>query len=111
MRGDGTQREIKLFCPSLSNIVVPIIVWEEERLDLGSIASTFGLDPSTLKINGHFISRGVDFIASSVTWKSLLSFFSVRGFSTDPLILQGNLSKVGSKSKHIFLSEEMHLKA
>ncbi|XP_055811769.1 uncharacterized protein LOC129881668 [Solanum dulcamara] len=100
MRGDGTQREIQLLCPSLSNIVVPIMVWEEERLDLGSIASTFGLDPSTLKINGHFISRGVDFIASSVTWKSLLSFFSVRGFSTDPLILHGNLSKVGSKRSH-----------
>lgn len=105
MRGnDNKQREIKLLCPSISKIAVPIMFWEEERLDLGSIARIFGLDPSTLKINGHFISRGVDLIASSVTWKSLLSFFSARGFSTDPLILQGNLSKVGSKSKHLFSS-------
>lgn len=96
-------REIKLLCPSISKIVVSIMVWEEERLDLGSIARVFGLDPSTLKINGHFISRGVDLIASSVTWKSLLSFFSARGFSTAPLILEGKLSEVGSKSKHLSL--------
>lgn len=101
MRGnDNKQREIKLLCPSISKIAVPIMFLEEERLDLGSIARIFGLDPSTLKINGHFISRGVDLIASSVTWKSLLSFFSARAFSTDPLILQGNLSKVGSKRSH-----------
>ncbi|KAF3677636.1 hypothetical protein T459_23318 [Capsicum annuum] len=93
-------REIKLLCPSISKIVVSIMVWEEERLDLGSIARVFGLDPSTLKINGHFISRGVDLIASSVTWKSLLSFFSARGFSTAPLIVEGKLSEVGSKRSH-----------
>ncbi|XP_023919176.2 uncharacterized protein LOC112030741 [Quercus suber] len=65
-------------------------------------ARTFGLDPSTLKLNGHFISRGVDFIASSVTWNSLISFFSARGFSTgknhqDALIVDGKLTKLGSK--------------
>ncbi|KAH0633553.1 hypothetical protein KY284_036339 [Solanum tuberosum] len=101
MKGNSNKQiEIKLLCPLVSKMVVPIMVWEEERLDLGSIARIFGLDPLTLKINGHFISKGVDFIASSVTWKSLLSFFSARGFSTHPLILQGNLSKLGSKRSH-----------
>ncbi|KAA8543497.1 hypothetical protein F0562_021008 [Nyssa sinensis] len=95
------KRMIKLFCPSTSE-VVPFVAWEEERLDLGSIARSFGLDQATLKLNGHFISRGVDLIASSVTWKSLLSFFSARGLSTgtsdaDALIVDGKLSKVGTK--------------
>uniref|UniRef100_A0A7N2MLX8 Uncharacterized protein n=1 Tax=Quercus lobata TaxID=97700 RepID=A0A7N2MLX8_QUELO len=91
------QRSVKLFCTLVSKAV-----WEEQRLDLGSITRTFGLDPSTLKLNGHFISIGVDFIASSVTWNSLISFFSVRGFSTgknhqDALIVDGKLTKLGSK--------------
>ncbi|MCD7456464.1 hypothetical protein HAX54_031860 [Datura stramonium] len=102
--GGDEKRQIKLLCPSLSKIVV-IMDWEEQRLDLGSIARAFGLDPATLKINGHFISRGVDLIASSVTWKSLLSFFSARGLSTGdsdsaPIIVEGKLSKVGSKRSH-----------
>ncbi|KAK4365588.1 hypothetical protein RND71_013468 [Anisodus tanguticus] len=91
-------RLIKLLCPPLSKIV-PIMAWVDQRLDLGSIARAFGLDPVTVKINGHFISRGVDLIASSVTWKSLLSFFSARGVSTGDsdsasLIVEGKLSKV-----------------
>lgn len=94
-------RTIKLFCPPLSK-VVGYVAREEQRLDLGSIARTFGLDPLTLKLNGHFISRGVDLISSSVTWKSLLSFFSARGLSTgaddsDALIVSGKLSKPSSK--------------
>lgn len=94
---------IKLYCPSMAKIV-QLVAWEEQKLDLGSIARAFGLDPATIKINGHFIGRGVDFIASSVTWKSLLSFFSVRGLSTgtsesDALTVDGKLSKLGSKSK------------
>jgi hypothetical protein len=78
--------------------------WDEQRLDLGSIARTFGLDPSTLKLNGYFISRGADLISSSVTWRSLLSFFSAKGLSTgkddkEALIVDGKLSKVGTKRK------------
>lgn len=96
-------RTIKLYCPSVSKIV-QLAASEEQRLDLGLIARAFGLDPSTLRLNGHFISRGVDLIASSVTWKSLLSFFSAKGLSTgkhdaDALIVDGKLSKVGTKSK------------
>ncbi|XP_009617317.1 uncharacterized protein LOC107788251 [Nicotiana tabacum] len=105
-RGDDIdkKRVIKLFCPSLPKIVA-IIAWEDQRLDLGFIARVFGLDPVTIKLNGHFISRGVDLIASSVTWNSLLSFFSARGLSigdsdSRALIVEGKLSKIGSKRSH-----------
>ncbi|GAB4830234.1 hypothetical protein Ancab_019876 [Ancistrocladus abbreviatus] len=101
---EDTKTTIKLYCPSLSKIV-RIVALEDQKLDLGSIARTFGLDPSTLKLNGHFVSRGVDLIASSVTWKSLLSFFSARGLSTgtddsSALIVDGKLCKSGTKRLH-----------
>lgn len=98
------KRMIKLFCPSLSK-VAQVVARDEQRLDLGSIARTFSLDPATLKLNGHFISRGVDLIASSVTWKSLISFFSSRGLSTGTngsgaLLVDGKLSNSGFKRAH-----------
>ncbi|XP_047308891.1 uncharacterized protein LOC124912331 [Impatiens glandulifera] len=104
MAGDR-KRIIKLFFPSVPHNIVPFVVWEEQRLDLGSIARLFDLQPSTLKLNGHFISRGIDFIASSVTWKSLLSFFSSRGFSTgssdaDALLVDGKRLIIGTKRSH-----------
>ncbi|GMY33882.1 hypothetical protein FCV25MIE_29124 [Fagus crenata] len=103
-------RNIKLFCPSLSKTAC-LAVWDEQRLDLGSIALTFGLDPLTLKLNGHFISRGLDHIASSLTWNSLLSFFSARGFSTGinhqhPLLVDGRLIKLGSKRRRMHDPED-----
>lgn len=108
MGGGERKRTIKLFCPALSK-ATQLVVWEEQRLDLGSIATTFGLEPSTLKLNGHFISRGLDLIASSVTWKSLISFFSSRGLSTgatlsDALLVDGWLCRAGTKRKfHCYL--------
>ncbi|GLU03843.1 hypothetical protein SLE2022_210180 [Rubroshorea leprosula] len=101
MSGNGKPRTIKLFCPSVSKLV-QFVAWEEQKLDLGSIARSFGLDPSTVKLNGHFISRGVDLVSASVTWRSLLSFFSAKGLSTgsnnrDALIVDGKLCKVGTK--------------
>ncbi|CAK7349372.1 unnamed protein product [Dovyalis caffra] len=97
-------RTVKLQCPSVSKIV-SFLAWDDQRLDLGFIARTFGLDPSTLKLNGHFISRGVDLVSSSVTWRSLLNFFSAKGLSTgkddkEALIVDGKLSKVGTKRAH-----------
>ena len=96
-------RTVRLRCPSVSS-TVSFFAWDDQRLDLGSIARTFGLDPSTLKLNGYFISRGVDLVSSSVTWRSLLSFFSAKGLSTgkddkEALVVDGNLSKVGNKRK------------
>ncbi|KAF5741276.1 hypothetical protein HS088_TW10G00272 [Tripterygium wilfordii] len=104
MSGKEKPRTIKLLCPSLRKIV-ELEVWDEQRLDLGFIAKVFGLVPSTLKLNGHFISRGVDLVSSSVTWSSLLSFFSAKGFSTgkddkDALIVDGKLCKAGTKRAH-----------
>ncbi|XP_061362731.1 uncharacterized protein LOC133306427 [Gastrolobium bilobum] len=95
--------DIKLLCPSLSK-GTQVVAWDEQKIDLGFIARVFGIDPSTLKLNGHFISRGMDLISSSVTWKSLLSFFSAKGLSTgkdytDPLVVTGKLCKVGNKKR------------
>ncbi|KAI9077680.1 hypothetical protein K1719_040367 [Acacia pycnantha] len=96
---------IKLLCPSLSKVARLLVTSDEQRIDLGSIARAFGLEPSTIKLNGHFISRGVDLVASSVTWKSLLSFFSAKGLPTgkddgDALDVTGKLCKAGKKRGH-----------
>ncbi|KAK4846321.1 hypothetical protein QYF36_015795 [Acer negundo] len=98
-------RTIKLFCPSLSKLV-ELVTWDEQRVDLGSIAGGFGLDPSTVKINGHFISRGVDLVSNSVTWRSLIMFFSAKGLSTgkhdrDALVVDGKLTKLGTKRSYV----------
>ena len=112
MSDDNKPRTIKLFCPSVSKLV-RFVTWDGQKLDLGSIARAFGLDPSTVKLNGHFISRGVDLVSSSVTWRSLLSFFSSKGLSTGTdekgtLIVDGKLCKVGTKSKYYYKDEPWH---
>lgn len=95
-------RTIHLFCPSLSTIA-PFLASDDHRIDIGSIATIFGLEPSSLKLNGHFLSRGLDLV-SSVTWKSLLSFFSAKRLpigssDLDALVVDGKLSKIGVKSE------------
>ncbi|XP_021649671.2 uncharacterized protein LOC110642051 isoform X1 [Hevea brasiliensis] len=104
MSGSDQPRTVKLLCPSLSKIVA-FSAWDDQKLDLGLIARALGLEPSTLKLNGHFISRGVDLVSSSVTWRSLLKFFSAKGLSTgkddkDAVIVHGKLCKSGSKRTH-----------
>ncbi|KAJ6338936.1 hypothetical protein OIU76_008407 [Salix suchowensis] len=71
-------RTVRLRCPSVSS-TVSFFAWDDQRLDLGSIARTFGLDPSTLKLNGG-LSTGKD--------------------DREALIVDGNLSKVGTKRAH-----------
>ncbi|XP_068665954.1 uncharacterized protein [Aristolochia californica] len=85
-------RIVNLLCPSLSKLV-PFVALDDHGLDLRTLAGIFGIEPSTLSLNGHFISRGVDFI-SSLTWKSILSFFAKKGYSTgkcplDAVIVDG----------------------
>lgn len=99
MTGDK-KSTIKLYCPSISKTIQWSSCDIEQRIDLGSIERAFGLEAHSLRLNGHLISRGVDEIASSVTWNSLLSFFSARGFSTHPLIVHGKLFRLGSKRVH-----------
>ncbi|KAJ8749162.1 hypothetical protein K2173_018632 [Erythroxylum novogranatense] len=95
-------RTVRLWCPSMSNKVVTWVAWDDQKLDLGSIARAFGLDPSTLKLNGHFLSRGLDLVSSSVTWRSLLNFFSAKGLPTGEnhkaaLVIHGRLCKLLTK--------------
>ncbi|MBA0832154.1 hypothetical protein Goarm_016561 [Gossypium armourianum] len=98
-------KTIQLFCPSVSKLI-RFVAWDSQKLDIGSISRMFGLDPLSVKLNGHFISRGVDLVSSSVTWRSLLSFFSSKGLCTGTdghkgaLIVDGKLCKVGSKRAH-----------
>ncbi|KAK4752606.1 hypothetical protein SAY87_021404 [Trapa incisa] len=92
--------KVKLQCPSLSKTVT-FEAGEEQSLDLGSIARAFELEPWSVRLNGQFISRGIDMI-SSVTWRSLLRFFTSKGLSTgkddsEPLIVEGKLLTVGNK--------------
>ncbi|XP_073098894.1 uncharacterized protein [Elaeis guineensis] len=59
----------------------------------GAVGRALGLDPSTVRLNGHFLSRSPDLV-SSVTWGSLLSFFASRGFPSgssdgDAVVVQG----------------------
>ncbi|XP_038897803.1 uncharacterized protein LOC120085717 isoform X2 [Benincasa hispida] len=96
-------RTIHLFCPSLSTIA-PFLASDDHGVDIGSIAAIFGLDPSSLKLNGHFLSRGLDLV-SCVTWNSLLSFFSTKRLpigssDNDALLVDGKLSKLGVKRAH-----------
>ncbi|KAL5711680.1 hypothetical protein ACHQM5_013939 [Ranunculus cassubicifolius] len=103
----SSSRVIKLLCPSISKKnIVELTVWDDQRLDLGLISHTFGLDPASVKLNKHLISKGADFISTSITWRSLLSYFASRGFPTGldqhhPLIVQGKLCKSGTKRIHI----------
>ncbi|KAI6694450.1 hypothetical protein NL676_022160 [Syzygium grande] len=97
-------RTIKLRCPLLSRTVA-IAARGDQLLDLGSIARAFGLDPATLKLNGHFVSRGADLVSPSVTWRSLLSFFSSKGLPTGgggggAVVVDGKLLRAGSKRRH-----------
>lgn len=92
---------IKLLCPFVSK-VTQVVACDEESIDLGLVSGAFGLDPTTVRLNGYFIGRGVDQVACSVTWKSLLSFFSSKGLSTgrdqlDAIVVTGKLCKVGHK--------------
>ncbi|KAK1306430.1 hypothetical protein QJS10_CPA10g01549 [Acorus calamus] len=78
------KRTISLYCPTRSNLIIdfqtPKPSDEERGVNLGEVGRVFGLDPASVKLNGHFLSRGPDLVSRSVTWSSLLSYFSGRGF-------------------------------
>lgn len=65
----------------------------DRGVDLGAVGRALRLEPSTVRLNGHFLSRSPDFV-SSVTWGSLISFFASRGFpsgssGSDAVVVQG----------------------
>ncbi|GKB39259.1 hypothetical protein Tco_0884201, partial [Tanacetum coccineum] len=97
----NTTTTLTLNCPKLSR-AVQLVAHDDEKIDLGYIARMFGLDPRTVMLNGYFLSRGVDFVACSVTWKLLLSFFAKRGMDTGScgdggLVVDGKVLKSGYK--------------
>ncbi|MQL76498.1 hypothetical protein Taro_008891 [Colocasia esculenta] len=57
--------------------------WEYRGVDVGAIGQALGLDPASVRLNGYLLgARGPGLVAASVTWRSLLSFFSARGLPT-----------------------------
>ncbi|KAF9611758.1 hypothetical protein IFM89_034941 [Coptis chinensis] len=108
-RSSSRRRIVKLLCPSVSKqCVEEVVVSEDEKVDMGFISRFFGLDPgaATVKLNRHLIG------SSSLTWKSLLSFFASRGFPTgstdnnDPIIVHGKLYNSGTKRRSECLDTE-----
>lgn len=76
-----------------SERVLDFVATEDAKLDVGTIARGFGLNPSSVKFNDIYVSRGPDFI-SSVTWSNLLGYFVKKGYSTgesvqDPILVDG----------------------
>jgi len=74
-------------------MVLDFVATEDAKLDVGTISRSFGLNPSSVKFNDVYVSRGPDFI-SSVTWGNLLGYFVKKGCSTgkseqDPIIVDG----------------------
>ena len=61
--------------------MLDFVVTEDAKLDVGTISRSFGLNPSSLKFNDIYVSRGPDFI-SSVTWSNLTA-------SLNPILVEG----------------------
>lgn len=82
------------FVHPASGLTLSYVAAAEGKVDLGTIAGRFLLDPNSVRFNGYFISRDAHFI-SSLTWRQLLSFFESRGFSSgrhalNPVRVEGN---------------------
>lgn len=87
---------IKLVHSSDPNRVFDFLISSSSGVDIGEIGRRLGVNPATIRLNGHFLSTtgGTHRFVSTVTWDSLLSFFSTRGFSTgtsdcDAIVVQG----------------------
>ncbi|XP_074568804.1 uncharacterized protein LOC141825313 [Curcuma longa] len=75
-----------------------IPVSDDGGVDLGAVGRALRLEPSSVRLNGRFVSRGPDLV-SSLTWGSLLDFFACRGLplgasELDPVVVQGKPSIV-----------------
>ncbi|XP_020589596.1 uncharacterized protein LOC110030938 isoform X2 [Phalaenopsis equestris] len=76
--GDMRMVALTLATSGKTPAVVTISVCGGAGVDLGGVGRALGLEPSTVTLNGHFISRGADHV-SKLEWSSLISFFSARG--------------------------------
>ncbi|RZR96943.1 hypothetical protein BHM03_00026035 [Ensete ventricosum] len=115
--GGAGERTSKLFVVSASGgggSVIPVS--DGGGVDLGAVGCAVGLDPSSVTLNGYFISRGPDFV-SSFTWGSLVSFFTSRGLPTggsqlDPVVVQGKPTLAsGDTLFHLIAEHDMMLKS
>lgn len=84
--------------------VLDFVATEDAKLDVGTISRSFGLNPSSVKFNNIYVSRGPDFI-SSVTWSNLLGCFVKKGYSTgnseqDPILVDGKPCEPNALSTH-----------
>ncbi|KAH7438348.1 hypothetical protein KP509_04G011300 [Ceratopteris richardii] len=62
-------------------------------VDVGDLASQLSLEPSSVRFNGHFISRNANLV-SSLTWRELLTFFQSKNLQSgshplNPMEVQG----------------------
>ncbi|KAL0900711.1 hypothetical protein Bca101_084672 [Brassica carinata] len=84
--GDEGWRKIRLLCPSVSKII-DWVAWNDQKLDFKSIAAAFGLEPATVKLNAKGLSTGKD--------------------GAGPLLVDGKLSRVGTKRAHFDPHEDI----
>lgn len=93
--------------------VLDFVATEDAKLDVGTIARTFGLNPSSVKFNDIYVSRGSDFI-SSVTWSDILGYFVKKGYSTgkseqDPILVDGKPCDPSGAWIHVNRLEDQNL--
>lgn len=96
-----------------SERVLDFVATEDAKLDVGTIARTFGLNPSSVKFNDIYVSRGSDFI-SSVTWIDILGYFVKKGYSTgkseqDPILVDGKPCDPSGAWIHVNHLEDQNL--
>lgn len=96
-----------------SERVLDFVATEDAKLDVGTIARTFGLNPSSVKFNDIYVSRGSDFI-SSVTWSDILGYFVKKGYSSgkseqDPILVDGKPCDPSGAWIHVNRLEDQNL--
>ncbi|KAG0480921.1 hypothetical protein HPP92_011779 [Vanilla planifolia] len=85
-------------------------------VDLGAVGRVLGIESSSVRLNGHFVSRGLDLV-STLSWESLLSFFATRGHPVgsslvDAIVVEGKPVVQGWNSSsnvndgHLFLKRK-----
>ncbi|KAI4304577.1 hypothetical protein MLD38_040065 [Melastoma candidum] len=95
---------LNLYCPQLSQSLTLLVPsGRDGKVDVGAVSRAFGLDPSTIRINGHYLSRGPDLVSRSVTWAALLGYFSSKGLPSGSedngraVVVEGKPLRIGSK--------------
>lgn len=81
------------FCASPPNCTITISL--SYSVDLGLVGRMLGLDPSTMRLNGYYVSRiGPRYVSPGLSWGPLLDFFAQRRLPCgseiqDAIVVQG----------------------